>query len=322
MFKTMNIKMRRVHEMILRSKLFQHIAHRAIPFVLAVISLASLSTNCTETDRCPWTVTSIRQPTETEERYIGTSDIAWPPVNARTVPGPDSLCLLVQNDSERHPYIYLKDLRTGETELLLSDIASSPRWSPDGKYIACIAFKSSSRPWDLSVIEIASGKIMNPPLNSSTTAIKWSPDSKTLVGAGISYDGQGSVLYCVSFPEGAVSTLDTVRIYSDYEFAWSPDSKWIAVSRPTELFPLTGDISKADLWIVSRSQDIKCKVLDTPDWVEGEPRWITDRAILLERLSWRGTEAVKEETVVVELTLDSSFHSPRSDLFILPPTFL
>lgn len=308
--------------MILRSKLFQHSAHRAIPFILAVISLALSSINCAETDRCPWTVASTRQPTETEGHYFETSDIAWPPIDARTVPGPDSMCLLVQNDSERHPHIYLKDLRTGNMDLLLPDIASSPRWSPDGKYIACIAFESSERPWNLSVIEIASRKILNPPLNSSTTTVKWSPDSKTLAGAGISYDGQGSVLYCVSFPKGTASILDTVRIYSDYEFAWSPDSRWLAMSRPTELFPPTGDICKADLWIVSRSRDIRCKVLDTPDWVEGEPRWITDSSILLDRISWRDAEAVKEETVVVELTLDSSFHSPRSDLFILPPTFL
>ncbi len=304
--------------MILRSKIFKHGTIRAISFTLTVVSLLSLSTTCAETDHCPWTAKSIRQPTDTEKRYAGTSDIAWPPIDARTVPGPDSLWLLVQNDSEQHPYIYLKDLRTGDTELLLPEIAFSPRWSPDGRYIACIISGSSSRSEvhsvlarDLAIIELASRKRIYPHLKSSSITIKWSLDSKSLAVAGLSYDEPGSVLTSVSLPEGTVGVLDTVGIYADYEFAWSPDSKWIAVSRPTELFPQTGDISKADLWILSRSSDIKCKVLDTPGWVEGEPQWITDRTILLERISWRDLEAAEEETTVVELSLSTSFHSPR-----------
>lgn len=285
--------------------------------VLAVITLASLSITRAEIKPCPWTVVSMRHPSEIEGHYTDTAGGPWPPTDARIVPGPDSLCIVVQNDSERHPHVYLKDLRTGSTQLLLREVAFSPRWSPDGKYVACIVSRSRSRPpghsvlrWDLAIIELASRKKIAPALNSSSITIKWSPDSKSLLGAGLSYDAQGSVLYCVSLPKGTVSILDTVGIHADYEFDWSPDSKWVAVSRPTKLLP-SGDISKSDLWILSRTQDTRCKVLDTPEWVEREPRWITDRTIMIERASWEGNQVV-EEAVVIELALGLSFDSRRS----------
>ncbi len=261
-------------------------------------------------ESCRWTVLTITRLAPDEERFDEGSDIAWPPENTGIVPGPDSLVVLEIADSGHRPHVYLKDLKTGMVRPLLPGVASGSRWSPDGKYIACTKWKSLQRPWDIVVVEVGSGKIIEPCVEWSTTALKWSPDSKSVAGKGVRYDGRGSVLYMVRMPEGEVAVLDTVDIISDYEFSWSRDSEWLVFSRPERILQY-GDVVEADLWIVSRSDKMKCKLLDTPSWIEHQPLWVKPNAIQVVRTYWDGTSFGRRETVIIELKHDVTHDTLR-----------
>jgi Tol biopolymer transport system component len=136
--------------------------------------------------------------------------------------------------------------------------------------------------------------------------MKWSPDSRTLAAAGVVYARPRSMLYTVSVPEGRVTGLDTLDVLAAYEFSWSPDGRWIAFSRPTQLDHLGEDPIAADLWIAEAESGETWLVLETPDWVESNPLWITNRSIQIDRFRLDGDQRGVEQRVVVELSKEDS----------------
>ena len=251
----------------------------------------------------PWTVVDIRERQRDEVPFEESSHYLWPSPDRNSVLGPDSLRARVRIDEEHHPHLELEDLRTGDITPLL-DASTLPHWSPDGTYIACSHWKSQRRPWDLAVVEVASRKlVVSPDLDASVSLMKWSPDSRALGVAGVFYRERKSILYALAFPAGSVAVLDTVDLVADYNFAWSPDGRWIAFTQPTQLDHLGEDPVAADLWIVEPATRRKWCVLETPDWIETSPLWITNRSIQIDRTHWDGSELGVEQRRVVELTL-------------------
>jgi Tol biopolymer transport system component len=137
--------------------------------------------------------------------------------------------------------------------------------------------------------------LLNPEVRASAADMKWSPDSRTLVADGVIYARPRSMLYTVSVPEGKVTVLDTLAVLAGYEFSWSPDGRWIAFSRPTRLDRLSEDPVAADLWIADARTGATWLVLETPDWIESNPLWITNRTIQVDRVHWDGSEPGVEQ---------------------------
>jgi len=248
----------------------------------------------------PWRVVSVRQPWaedvpfETRTGYLRSSG------DANYAPGPDSLVARV-NIEKRRGYVEVVDLRTSNVRRLPDAWGSLPRWSPDGRYISCVVWKSTRQPYELTVVDVATMTVaVKPELGISGTETKWSPDSRMIAASGVVHDSPLSMLCIVSIPEGSVTVLDSVDVLSTHEFSWSPDGRWIAFSRPTRADDHYGTTA-ADLWIADAATGESWCILDAPDWVESDPLWITNRSIQITRVRWNDEGADQEQRLVVEL---------------------
>lgn len=281
----------------------------AIPVTALIVALAAIL-SCSQPSN-PWTIVTVRERRAGEIPFEETSRYLWPSPDANNVPGPDSLVARVLNDEEYHPYLWLENLRTGKTARLLDAWAFLPHWSPDGKYISCEVWKSPSQNSELTVVDVATRTmLLDPEVKASVADMKWAPDSRTIAADGVIYKRPQSLLYTVSVPEGRVTVLDTLDVLAHYEFSWSPDGCWIVFSRPTKLDHLDEDPVAADLWIADAEVGTTWLLLETPDWLESNPLWITNRTIQVDRVRWDGTKLGVEQRVVVELSREKSSRVP------------
>jgi tricorn protease len=107
----------------------------------------------------------------------------------------------------------------------------SPSWSPDGKWIAYLSDESGE--YTLHIIDQA-GKgpikkisLGNPP--SFYYRPLWSPDSKK-----IAYNDKHLTLWYLEVEKGTPVKVDTTYYYNptfSWDFAWSPDSRWLTYTK-------------------------------------------------------------------------------------------
>jgi tricorn protease-like protein len=255
----------------------------------------------------------VRPPTEAETQSAYTLECEASHGDSTGVPSFDSLVVFDQTDSAHHPFVLIKNLRTGRTERLLSENAMVSCRSPDGRYVACSIYKSPALSSVLVVIDLASGKRIDPLPKAMLESVKWSPDSRYLAfDARTSYGDEAS-LRVISFPEDTMSILDTTATPGEYDFVWSPDSRWLAVARPAGSFHY-GDYDLSELWIVSRSGNVRCAVIDAACWEMLALAWVADGRIVLDRaFLHEGEEDVEsqEANVVIELNMDESADPAR-----------
>jgi tricorn protease len=103
----------------------------------------------------------------------------------------------------------------------------SPKWSPDGKFVAYLSDKSGRDEIWLTDPDGRSPKqITN--LDFEKGGMQWTPDSKALV-----YGAADKKLYSYSVADAktGVITSDTIARFVG-NFSISPDSKWVAFSKP------------------------------------------------------------------------------------------
>lgn len=248
----------------------------------------------------PWTVTLVRErradetPLEESNPYLKESP-------GNYAPGPDSLVARV-SIIQRRGHIEILDLRTGKAERLLEATAALPMWSPDGRYISCVSWKSTRQPHELMIVNVASKKVLiDPHVRASGTKAKWSPDSRKIVASGVINATPRSMLYSVSVPDGRVSVLDSLQVLMDYDFSWSPDGRFLAFNRPTALDEMGEYTIAADLWIADVDSGKSWPLIEAKNWVETNPLWLTDHSILVHRSARTGTELGPEQVVVVEI---------------------
>jgi len=260
----------------------------------------------------PWTVTTIRErragetPLEDSNAYLRAPD-------SNHVPGPDSLVARV-TIIERKGYVEVLDLRTGTAQRLLTTYASLPQWSPNGRYISCIAWKSTRQPYELTVVDVASRTVVtDPDVRASGTKPKWSPDSRAIAASGVIYATPRCMLYTVAVPDGKVTILDSLEVLVDYDFSWSPDGRWLAFTRPTALDEMGEYPVAADLWIADTETGKTWPLIEGPEWVESNPLWITARSIQVNRSAREGDSLRAEQVVVVEIASPKEKSSKQSN---------
>lgn len=275
---------------------------RLVHTLCAVLSLAAIASeaSCAPTAP-PWTVVEVRERRPGEVSFEEATGYLFPSPDPNVVPGPDSLVARATSDSD-HRRLELEDRRSGTIATLLEAKVSLPQWSPEGKYISCVVWKSAAEYHELQVVEVASRKvIIDPALRASGSESKWSPDGRTLAASGGIYGQPRRLLYSVKVPTGEVTALDTLNVVADYGFSWSPDGRWLAFTKPIALDYMGEDPVDADLWIAEPATGGVWPLLETQEWIEVNPLWITNQTLLVDRIAWNGSEPGAQQTVVVEL---------------------
>ena len=265
-------------------------------FVTALIVVSAALPSCAQPSN-PWTVVSVRERQPGEVPFEESSGYLRRSSNRNYAPGPDSLVARVETDTKGHPHIMIEHLGTGQADTLIG--GSLPQWSPDGRFISCVAWKSLHNPYQLTVVDVAAKSVvLESTVKANGTKSKWSPDSRTIVAAGVSRASSWVVLYAVVVPSGKTAVLDSVAVLRAHDFSWSPDSRWVAFSRPTELDRYE-NVAASDLWIADVLRGKAWPLLETSDWIESNPQWVTNRSIQVDRR--RPEDDMGEQTVVVEL---------------------
>ncbi len=104
------------------------------------------------------------------------------------------------------------------------------KWSPDGKWIAYISDRTGE---DEIYIQAQDGSGEPIQITSGGETYKyqiyWSPDSKKLL-----WSDRKQRLRYVDITTKKIVEVDQARRWEIRDYAWSPDSKWIAYSRPEE----------------------------------------------------------------------------------------
>jgi tricorn protease len=104
------------------------------------------------------------------------------------------------------------------------------KWSPDGKWIAYVSDATGED--EVYVMpQGGSGPATQLTTNADTYKyqVRWSPDSKKILWA----DKKLRLLY-VEVESKKVTTVAVATAWEFKDYAWSPDSKWIAFSQPEE----------------------------------------------------------------------------------------
>jgi tricorn protease len=104
------------------------------------------------------------------------------------------------------------------------------KWSPDGKWVAYISDASGED--EIHIVE-QDGKTPASPITSGGDTYKyqpyWSPDSKKLL-----WSDKKLRLQYVDIASKKVTLVDQATAWEISQYVWSPDSKWIAYTRPEE----------------------------------------------------------------------------------------
>ena len=286
------------------------------PLIVCVLLLASdiaCYAQSTPQPPSPWTVVAVRGRRLGEVPFENASGYLRRSPDPNYVPGPDSLVVHV-TIIERRGYVEILDLRTGRSRRLLDAWASLPQWSPDGRYVSCVVWRSVIKHHELTVVDVHTGNIVaDPDVRASGTEAKWSPDSHKIAASGVIYGSPRAMLYTVSISGGTATILDSLDVLAAHDFSWSPDSRWLAFSKPTELDDMGEDPVAADLWIADVETGNTWPLLETPDWIESKPLWITDHTIQVNRRARHGDERGGQQTVVVELSDSRKEVSPHPE---------
>jgi tricorn protease len=104
----------------------------------------------------------------------------------------------------------------------------NPIWSPDGKWIAYMSDGSGTE--ELAIVpQDGSGPAIQVTTGGDTYKYRavWSPDSKKLL-----WGDKLLRLNYVDISSKQIKIVDQAKIWEITDYAWSPDSQWIAYARP------------------------------------------------------------------------------------------
>jgi hypothetical protein len=110
-----------------------------------------------------------------------------------------------------------------------------------------------------------------------------------------------SRLVVVGVPSGRFVWIDTLSVFGDYEFSWSPDSHLLAVVRPTAIDSETEEATATELWLIARDGKTRCKLATTPGFLERQPEWLSRSELRVSHARGASSE-VGEDRVVYQVS--------------------
>ena len=144
----------------------------------------------------------------------------------------------ISNDGKRalfgsHGDVFTVPEKYGETRNLTQSSGIHERdskWSADGKWVSYISDKTGE---DEIFIQAQDGSQPAVEITSGSSDYKyqpfWSPDSKKLL-----WSDRNQTLHYVDIDTRVTTNVDIDSIFEIREYAWSPDSKWIAYTKNSD----------------------------------------------------------------------------------------
>ncbi|MDE3084549.1 MAG: PD40 domain-containing protein, partial [Verrucomicrobiota bacterium] len=150
--------------------------------------------------------------------------------------------------------VFTVPARNGPTRNLTDTSGAHERdavWSPDGKWIAYLSDETGENELFLrsqdgrdQPVQLTSGA------DTYYYAPIWSPDSKKLL-----WSDRRQRLRLVDVETKAITEVDRATAFEITQYAWSPDSKWIAYARPE-------DNSLPKIWLYSLDEHKRIEATD------------------------------------------------------------
>ena len=157
-----------------------------------------------------------------------------------------------------------------------------------------------SAPYNLALVEVQSGRVWQPHLGAQLGECRWSPDSQRLAVELTTAKGGFTVLGFFSLSDGTFAPVDTLTLFAEYDFSWSPDSRALAVSKPTFTDENhEGEVTQADLWLMDVS-GARCRLVEGKGFLAAEPRWVGSTRIRYVREVWKIDASGSADGVVIE----------------------
>ena len=245
---------------------------------------------------CSATVVNVRPARTAERTFDDPNPLLRQPAQNWKVLGPHSLQAIVQHNAQKKSILSIADTVAGTSRIITGLYVSGPvRWSPDGKCLAVVSWESSERAWIPTVVNLATDRLTKPKCQFMGVRLKWSPDGRWLAVDGRVPGKPMSVLWIMNASTGDCVVLDTMAVYATYDFSWSPESRSLAVARPSRLGEDEGVVA-ADLWLFNVDRT-KCRLRTTPHAVERNPRWL-DAGKIVYREEPEGLNAPVRDMVV------------------------
>ena len=148
-------------------------------------------------------------------------------------------------------------------------------------------WEALDRPGVLAILDPKTGTVRRVDLRMNVLNYRWSPDSKALAAHGQSWDTHRPLLAWIRAADGHGTVLDTIPVFAECDFNWSPSSRYLAAVLPTVAYS-DDDFCDSDLWIYAGAGRERCQATDTPGDAEDDPRWISERALVLNVHRCRG----------------------------------
>ena len=253
---------------------------------------------------------------------------------------------ITMRDRPKRPYsqLWIMDLSTQKIVRIggEKDAASSPLWSPDGKWLAFYGSQGEksgllvARPNGSEITFLAPQDGTNSPLPGQGNEVTWSPDSKQLAfisstpgEATAEASGDPMViaryLYKPDAGEGMTRFNDNLRLhifavdvatkqirqltqgnYDEHSVDWSPDGKEILFASNRE--PNQDEFFNYDIFALKVADD-SIRRLTATEYNEYEPLWSPDGKKIVYRGTRRGLtdrETTMEDTHVWVMNADGS----------------
>src|SRR2546428_8218955 len=101
---------------------------------------------------------------------------------------------------------------------------------------------------------------------------QWCADSRWIAAGGALEERPRGVLALISVAANTSHVVDTLRVLADYDIAWSPDSRRVALGRPTAI-DSDEEVIASDLWLLDTA-GWRCPLIVDPEFVDSAPRWL------------------------------------------------